>query len=127
MEKIIKFCLLFNRFRLKIYGHKSNNLETNLCKTIAEYVSWNLELDLIGQGYLIHFGFISQAPLALYCFANSQISTALKLLYRARYLATIVCGENHPDIALLDVSWEIYLVLQSCYKLYNFSLRATSA
>lgn len=42
--------------------------------------------------------------LALYCFANSQISTALKLLYRARYLATLVCGENHPDIALMDVS-----------------------
>lgn len=42
--------------------------------------------------------------LALYCFANSQISTALKLLYRARYLTTIVCGENHPDIALMDVS-----------------------
>jgi protein TIF31 len=42
--------------------------------------------------------------LALYCFANSQISTALKLLYRARYLATVVCGENHPDIALMDVS-----------------------
>lgn len=42
--------------------------------------------------------------LALYCFANSQISTALKLLYRARYLATMVCGENHPDIALMDVS-----------------------
>lgn len=43
--------------------------------------------------------------LALYCFANSQISTALKLLYRARYLTTIVCGENHPDIALMDVSF----------------------
>ena len=43
------------------------------------------------------------AHLALYCFANSQISTALKLLYRARYLATLVCGENHPDIALMDV------------------------
>lgn len=42
--------------------------------------------------------------LALYCFANGQISTALKLLYRARYLATMVCGENHPDIALMDVS-----------------------
>lgn len=45
------------------------------------------------------------AHLALYCFANSQISTALKLLYRARYLATLVCGENHPDIALMDVSF----------------------
>jgi len=43
--------------------------------------------------------------LALYCFANGQISTALKLLYRARYLATMVCGENHPDIALMDVSF----------------------
>ena len=42
--------------------------------------------------------------LALYCFANTQISTALKLLYRARYLAILVCGENHPDIALMDVS-----------------------
>lgn len=46
--------------------------------------------------------------LALYCFANSQISTALKLLYRARYLTTIVCGENHPDIALMDVSFISY-------------------
>lgn len=45
-----------------------------------------------------------QTHLALYCFANSQISTALKLLYRARYLALVVCGENHPEIALLDVS-----------------------
>merc|ERR1711884_939784 len=27
--------------------------------------------------------------LALYCFANTQVSTALKLLYRARYLALI--------------------------------------
>lgn len=42
--------------------------------------------------------------LALYCFANGQVSTALKLLYRSRYLATILCGEYHPDIALMDVS-----------------------
>ncbi|VVC89605.1 unnamed protein product [Leptidea sinapis] len=40
--------------------------------------------------------------LALYCFANGQVSTALKLLYRARYLALLVCGENHPEMALLD-------------------------
>lgn len=45
-----------------------------------------------------------QAHLALYCFANSQISTALKLLYRARYLTLVVFGENHPEMALLDVS-----------------------
>jgi len=24
-------------------------------------------------------------------------------LYRARYLAVLICGENHPEIALLDV------------------------
>ena len=42
--------------------------------------------------------------LALYCFANGQLSTALKLLYRARYLMLLVCGEDHPEMALLDVS-----------------------
>merc|ERR1719266_709303 len=40
--------------------------------------------------------------LALYCFANGQITTALKLLYRARYLALVVIGENHPEVALID-------------------------
>lgn len=55
------------------------------------------------------------AHLALYCFANSQISTALKLLYRARYLATLVCGENHPDIALMDVSLNILIVICSVF------------
>lgn len=34
--------------------------------------------------------------LALYCFANTQVSTALKLLYRARYLALLVCGGEPP-------------------------------
>lgn len=45
-----------------------------------------------------------QMHLALYCFANGQLSTALKLLYRARYLMLLVCGEDHPEMALLDVS-----------------------
>ena len=40
--------------------------------------------------------------LALYCFANGQITTALKLLYRARYLALCVVGESHPEVALID-------------------------
>lgn len=44
--------------------------------------------------------------LALYCFANGQLSTALKLLYRARYLMLLVCGEDHPEMALLDVSYK---------------------
>lgn len=47
--------------------------------------------------------------LALYCFANGQLSTALKLLYRARYLMLMVCGEDHPEMALLDVSGPQYL------------------
>ncbi|KAJ8367901.1 hypothetical protein SKAU_G00079290 [Synaphobranchus kaupii] len=40
--------------------------------------------------------------LALYCFANGQLSTALRLLYRSRYLMLLVCGEDHPEMALLD-------------------------
>lgn len=40
--------------------------------------------------------------LALYCFAFGQLSTALKLLYRARYLMLLVTGEDHPEMALLD-------------------------
>lgn len=47
-----------------------------------------------------------QIHLALYCFANGQLSTALKLLYRARYLMLLVCGEDHPEMALLDVSYK---------------------
>lgn len=42
--------------------------------------------------------------MALYSFANGQVSAALRLLYRARYLALLVCGEDHPEVALLDVS-----------------------
>ena len=44
------------------------------------------------------------AHFALYCFANGQIPTALKIIYRARYLALLCHGENHPEIALFDVS-----------------------
>ncbi|XP_018580275.1 clustered mitochondria protein homolog isoform X1 [Anoplophora glabripennis] len=60
------------------------------------------------------------AHLALYCFANSQVSTSLKLLYRARYLAVIVCGENHPEVALLDSN--ISLILHAVGE-YELSLR----
>lgn len=58
--------------------------------------------------------------LALYCFANTQITTALKLLYRARYLALVVFGENHPEIALLDSN--ISLILHAVGE-YELSLR----
>ncbi|KAK5858736.1 hypothetical protein PBY51_002854 [Eleginops maclovinus] len=40
--------------------------------------------------------------LALYCFAGGQLSTSLQLLYRARYLTLLVCGEDHPHVAMLD-------------------------
>jgi len=49
--------------------------------------------------------------LALYCFANYQVSVSLKLLYRARYLLLLSCGEQHPEVALLDAN--IGLVLHS--------------
>uniref|UniRef100_A0A8C5AY28 Clustered mitochondria protein homolog n=1 Tax=Gadus morhua TaxID=8049 RepID=A0A8C5AY28_GADMO len=58
--------------------------------------------------------------LALYCFANGQLSTALKLLYRARYLMLMVCGEDHPEMALLDSN--IGLVLHGVME-YELSLR----
>ncbi|GAB6026480.1 hypothetical protein CHUAL_012906 [Chamberlinius hualienensis] len=58
--------------------------------------------------------------LALYCFANSQVTTALKLLYRARYLTLLVCGEQHPEMALLDSN--IGLVLHAVGE-YDLSLR----
>lgn len=45
-----------------------------------------------------------QTFLALYCFAGGQQSTSLQLLYRARYLTLLVSGEDHPQVALLDVS-----------------------
>ncbi|XP_034883423.1 clustered mitochondria protein homolog isoform X2 [Mirounga leonina] len=58
--------------------------------------------------------------LALYCFASSQLSTALSLLYRARYLTLLVFGEDHPETALLDNN--IGLVLHGVME-YDLSLR----
>ena len=55
-----------------------------------------------------------QAHLALYCLANNQISTSLKLMYRARYLALICHGENHPEVGLFDVSNLLYDTLYHC-------------
>lgn len=45
--------------------------------------------------------------MALYSFANGQIIPALRLLYRARYLAVLIYGDDHPDMAQLDVSMRI--------------------
>ncbi|KAG9510082.1 Clustered mitochondria protein-like protein, partial [Fragariocoptes setiger] len=58
--------------------------------------------------------------LALYCFSNGQVTTALKLLYRARYLILLICGENHPDMAVLDSN--IGLILHAVCE-YDLSYR----
>ncbi|XP_068246092.1 clustered mitochondria protein homolog isoform X1 [Palaemon carinicauda] len=58
--------------------------------------------------------------LALYCFANQQVSIALKLLYRARYLLLLVHGEIHPEVALVDAN--IGLILHAVGQ-YSLSLQ----
>lgn len=45
-----------------------------------------------------------KAHLSLYSFANGHVGMSLKLLYRARYLLVLICGEDHPEVALIDVS-----------------------
>lgn len=76
---------------ITLFSHISSNHILNIyCPT--QYNSFHI------------FGSIFQAHLALYSFSNGQIVPALRLLYRARYLALLICGDNHPDIALLDVS-----------------------
>ncbi|XP_041348382.1 clustered mitochondria protein homolog isoform X2 [Gigantopelta aegis] len=58
--------------------------------------------------------------LALYCFANNQVSSSLRLMYRARYLAILCHGENHPDVALIDSN--IGLILHAVEE-YELSLK----
>lgn len=58
--------------------------------------------------------------LALYCFANQQVSVALKLLYRARYLLLLIHGEIHPEVALIDAN--IGLILHAVGQ-YSLSLQ----
>uniref|UniRef100_A0ABD2XNR3 Clustered mitochondria protein homolog n=1 Tax=Trichogramma kaykai TaxID=54128 RepID=A0ABD2XNR3_9HYME len=58
--------------------------------------------------------------LALYSFSNGQVSASLRLLYRARYLALLVCSEDHPEIALLDSN--ISLILHAVGE-YELALR----
>jgi hypothetical protein len=41
--------------------------------------------------------------MALYSFANGHSINASKLLCRARYIILTCCGENHPQISLIDV------------------------
>lgn len=68
---------------------------------------------------IIYILFSVQIHLALYSFANGQVSVSLRLLYRARYLALLVCGEDHPEVALLDVSLKMTGIFTSM-RIYNF-------
>ncbi|WAR03982.1 CLU-like protein [Mya arenaria] len=56
--------------------------------------------------------------LALYCFANNQVSSALRLMYRTRYLALLCHGENHPEIGLIDSNIGLILHAVEEYERY---------
>ncbi|XP_063853369.1 LOW QUALITY PROTEIN: clustered mitochondria protein homolog [Scylla paramamosain] len=62
--------------------------------------------------------------LALYCFAAQQVSTALRLLYRARYLLLLLGAEGHPEMALVDSN--IGLILHAVGQ-YGLSLQFLEA
>ncbi|KAF7489179.1 Clustered mitochondria -like protein [Sarcoptes scabiei] len=58
--------------------------------------------------------------LALYSFANSQISASLKFLYRTRYLLSLIHSQNHPEMAIVDSN--IGLILHAIGE-YDYSLK----
>ncbi|XP_029957381.1 clustered mitochondria protein homolog [Salarias fasciatus] len=63
--------------------------------------------------------------LALYYFAGGRHATALQLLYRARYLTLLVCGDDHPQVALLDSMLGLVLYgLLECELALKFLLNA---
>ena len=67
----------------------------------------------------------AQAHLALYSFANGQISASLKLMYRALYLALLCSGDSHPDIALCYVSLRlsVFVCHCCCYFVWGTGIR----
>lgn len=82
-------------------------------QTIQDYVSpinpqtGNISMNPSGVTRVMHS--LVQTHLALYCFAGGRCSTALQLLYRARYLTLVVSGEDHPHIITLDVRETVHL------------------
>jgi hypothetical protein len=46
---------------------------------------------------------VAYVHLGLYCQSAGQVSIALRLMYRARYLTLLAYGEGHPDLATIDV------------------------
>jgi protein TIF31 len=63
---------------------------------------------------------VAYVHLGLYCQSAGQVSIALRLMYRARYLTLLAYGEGHPDLATIDTN--IGLMLHGL-KEYKPSLR----
>ena len=61
--------------------------------------------------------------MALYCYSGGLVNASLKLMYRARYLALLVYGEEHPDLATFDVSIVTFSTqnLRLVYKIITFT------
>ncbi|EDO49938.1 predicted protein, partial [Nematostella vectensis] len=60
---------------------------------------------------------IAFVHLALYCHSAGLASVALKLMYRARYLALLVFGEGHPDMSTFDSNIGLILHGQREFKI----------
>ncbi len=58
--------------------------------------------------------------MALYSFANGLSINASKLLCRARYIILTCCGENHPQISLIDVKKKKNLFLRISFEKFVF-------
>ncbi|CAF4588617.1 unnamed protein product, partial [Rotaria socialis] len=54
--------------------------------------------------------------IALYSFANGLSMNASKLLCRARYIILTCCGENHPQISLIDSNLGLILLSYGDYE-----------
>lgn len=65
---------------------------------------------------------IAYVHLALYCHNAGLASVALKLMYRARYLALVVFGEGHPDMATFDSNIGLILHGQREFKISELFL-----
>lgn len=78
-------------------------------------------LALTKSSNFLYLLFTQQVHLALYCHNAGLASVALKLMYRARYLALVVYGEGHPDMATFDVTDFISNIVQLLRELHTYS------
>ena len=63
-----------------------------------------LSVDSLTYGCDVIVPFDNQFSLAIYCHAAKQTATALRLLYRVKYLLQYITGPDHPEVANCDVS-----------------------